>query len=174
MSSKPPIDSNITCRVLRPEDAGDLAKLFDAFCASATDKFFHPHPLTTEEAAARANYAGKDVYAIVCDGGRIVGYGMLRGWDEGYDIPSLGIAVDPATQGRGYGRKLMEFLHELAKQRGARKIRLKVYPDNERAVRVYRELGHEFEPALENGQLVGYLDLAKTEGKPLNIGILAH
>jgi glycosyltransferase involved in cell wall biosynthesis len=166
-------DQNITCRILRPDDDAGLAKLFDAFRAAGIDKFFHPHPLTAEEAAARANHKGKDVYAIVCDGARAVGYGMLRGWDEGYDIPSFGIAVDPAAQGQGYGRKLMEFLHEVARQRGAKKVRLKVYPDNERAVNLYRELGHQFEPTLENGQLVGYLDLTKTS-KPLTIGILAH
>ncbi len=60
--------------------------------------------------------------------GSIVAYGMLRGWDEGYETPSLGIAVHSEWQARGVGRRMMEHLHQVARVRGAKRIRLKVYP----------------------------------------------
>lgn len=165
---------HIDCRFLSPDDADALARLFSTFHAEGINKIFHPHDFTFEQAFVQANYRGNDVYAIVVDGSQITGYGMLRGWDEGYEIPSLGIAMDPAIRGRGQGRRLMNFLHDVARQRGSKKIRLKVYPENEHAVKLYRSLGYQFEPTLDQGQFVGYFDLATNTGKPLNIGILAH
>jgi acetyltransferase-like isoleucine patch superfamily enzyme len=35
---------------------------------------------------------------------------MLRGWDEGCEVPSLGIAVRTSAQGRGLGRLMMAHL----------------------------------------------------------------
>jgi len=84
---------------------------------------------------------------------------MLRGWDEGYAVPSLGIAVRAEAQGSGLGRLVMGYLHTEARRRGAPRIRLKVYPDNVRAVELYRSLGYEYRPELESGQLVGYKEL---------------
>ena len=89
---------------------------------------------------------------------------MLRGWEEGHEIPSLGIVMDAAWRGRGYGRLLMEFLHATARRRGARQIRLKTYPDNVCALGLYRKLGYVF-GGEEKGQLVGTLTL-ETEPSP--------
>jgi [ribosomal protein S18]-alanine N-acetyltransferase len=108
------------------------------------DRSFHPHPFTKEEAALRAHYQGKDYYCARIEGEDIVGYGMLRGWDSGYVVPSLGIGVLPDYQGRGIGRALMTHLHNTARQRGATKIRLKVYADNFHAISLYRSMGYEF------------------------------
>jgi ribosomal protein S18 acetylase RimI-like enzyme len=93
----------------------------------------------------------------------VIGYGMLRGWDEGYVIPSLGIALDSSVRGRGYGTALMNFLHDIAKQRGAAKVRLKVDSKNLPAIELYRGLGYIFEPEGDQ-DLVGFLDL-KRSGK---------
>lgn len=82
---------------------------------------------------------------------------MLRGWDEGFDIPSLGIIVDPKARGYGLGKLLMIYMHYLAKSRHASAIRLKVYPQNLRAIAIYRELGYKFDDNLENGQYIGKL-----------------
>jgi len=142
-----------------------LAAFFERLRAQEIDKFFHPHPLTAEEAPKRAAYHGRDFYGVFMEGTAVVGYGMLRGWDEGYQVPSLGIVIDPAAQGRGYGRLLMESLHATARQRGASRIRLKVYPDNTRAVALYRSMGYVFQ-AEEGGQLIGFLELTPAATVP--------
>jgi len=152
------------CQVLRPEHASALASFFDRLRAREVERLFHPHPLTAEEASKRASHCGKDFYCVLAHEAAIVGYGMLRGWDEGYEVPSLGIVVDPTVQGRGYGKLLMEFLHATARHRGASRIRLKVYPDNLKAVTLYRSLGYEFEEP-ENGQLIGTLILNPVPGR---------
>ncbi len=88
----------------------------------------------------------------------VLGYGMLRGWDDGWKIPSLGIALDPRIRGNGTGEMLMHFLHAAARRRGATKVRLKVYPDNRTAIALYKKLGYVFATE-EAGQLVGYITL---------------
>jgi ribosomal protein S18 acetylase RimI-like enzyme len=53
----------------------------------------------------------------------------------------LAIAVDPATQGRGVGRLLMDAAVERARAGGFRAMHLTVHPDNARGVAFYRSLG---------------------------------
>jgi [ribosomal protein S18]-alanine N-acetyltransferase len=135
-----------------------LGEFFEALDASGDGRWFHPHPLTSEEARRRACYSGRDLYYVLVDHRQILGYGMLRGWDEGYEIPSLGIALHPDVRGRGLGRVLMHFLHAVARHQGARKVRLKVCSDNQPAVALYRSLGYTFE-LQEAGQWIGTVQL---------------
>jgi ribosomal protein S18 acetylase RimI-like enzyme len=144
------------CQVVGPEHATALACFFERLRANDIEKVFHPHPLTADQASKCAVYRGLDFYCVLAQDTAVLGYGMLRGWDEGYEVPSLGIVVDPSVQGRGYGRLLMEFLHANARLRGANRVRLKVYPDNVRAVALYRSLGYLFQGP-EQGQLIGIL-----------------
>lgn len=147
--------------ILRPAPPlqAPLAAFFAHLRATGEDRRFHPHPFTDEAARERCAYAGGDVYCVAAAGDRVLGYGMLRGWDQGYQVPSLGIAIHAEARGIGLGRALMLYLHAEAKRRGAPRIRLKVYPDNAAAVALYRSLGYVYQPDLEQGQLVGYKDL---------------
>jgi len=135
-----------------------LTEFFMALKAAGDEKHFHPHPLTATEAKNLCHYRGKDLYYLLVDGRRVLAYGMLRGWDEGYEVPSLGIAVHPSERGSGAGLAMMEFLHLAARRRGARNVRLKVYKDNTPAVRLYESLGYAFH-AGEGDQLVGVIAL---------------
>lgn len=146
---------------IAPVGAGDaalLAGLFARIQADPAAARFHPHPFTADEAAKRAAYRGLDLYAVMAIGDEPVGYGLLRGWDDGYAVPSLGICIVEEHRGSGAGRALMEYLHLAAKLRGAPAIRLKVYQDNERARRLYEALGYRFASEPEHGQLVGRLE----------------
>jgi len=105
-----------------------------------------------------ATYVGRDVYALLIDEARPVAYGMLRGWDEGYATPSLGIAVRRESQGRGYGRSMMRCLHATARSRGASRVRLRVHPDNGRARRLYESLGYAYD-GVDREELVMIRDL---------------
>ena len=131
-----------------------LAEFFDELVRADDERWFHPHPLTRGYAQELGSYEGRDVYVLMVDGQQVVGYGMLRGWDEGFEVPSLGIAISPARKGRGLGRKLMAHLHEAAAARGATKIRLTVDEANLAAVRLYTSLGYTLIPD-DSGRLVG-------------------
>jgi ribosomal protein S18 acetylase RimI-like enzyme len=85
---------------------------------------------------------------------------MLRGWSEGFDIPSLGLFVHPQFRALGLGRAFMEFLHSEAKRKGADQIRLTVHSDNVGAVALYRSFKYDFQPLPgSNGRLVGFVRL---------------
>jgi ribosomal protein S18 acetylase RimI-like enzyme len=105
-----------------------------------------------------ANHGGRDLYVGLFRGAELAGYGMLRGWDEGYAIPSLGIYLSPEVRGSGLARQLMRALHQAAAASGASRVRLKVYQSNTAAVRLYERLGYVFSGE-EAGQRVGLLDL---------------
>ena len=138
--------------------AQPLGEFFESLKAAGEEAQFHPHPLDRAEAERRVRYDGRDLYYVLMDGGRVIGYGMLRGWDEGYDIPSLGIAVRPDERGKGLSKLLMLFLHAAARRRGAREVRLTVNPDNAIALRLYREIGYTFH-TMGDGRLEGILRL---------------
>jgi ribosomal protein S18 acetylase RimI-like enzyme len=127
-------------RVIGDADELMLCEIF----AHLDQAFFRPHPFTADEARRIAHHRGRDTYAVLVEAGRPVAYGMLRGWDEGYDSPSLGVAVRTDAQGRGLGRLMMVRLHDLARARGSDEVRLRVHPDNRRARRLYESLGYSY------------------------------
>ena len=119
---------------------------------------FHPHPLTRDEAARRVRYKGRDLYYALINDGRVLAYGMLRGWDDGYTVPSLGIAVHPAERGKGLSKLMMLFLHAAARRQMATRVRLTVDAGNIVALRLYCQLGYEFRQ-LGKGRLEGFAEL---------------
>ncbi len=53
------------------------------------------------------------------------------------------IAVDPALQGRGLGKRLLEVCLKEARRRGCDRFSLEVRADNKRAIALYKEAGYE-------------------------------
>jgi len=151
--------ASLEFRLVNPELTDPLEEFFAALESAGDSKSFHPHPLTPEAAQRIANYHGKDLYYVAINEGTILAYGMLRGWEEGYTVPSLGIAVHPEFRGCGLGVAMMHFLHIAASCRGATEIRLKVYPENIPAIRMYEGLGYKFSEDHEDGQRIGILAL---------------
>jgi GNAT superfamily N-acetyltransferase len=143
----------------------DLEKLLTDIFSNIDQTFFRPHPFTPEEARRIANLVGRDIYALLVAGGIAVAYGMLRGWDQGFPTPYLGIAVRTNAQGRGLGRIMMGHLHDVARQRGAAEVRLRVHADNERAKRLYESLGYAYR-GVERGELLMTMDLGRTRSSP--------
>lgn len=119
--------------------------------------FFYPHPFTYQHASFIANNVEKDIYVLAKYNSKILSYGMLRGWDEGYQVPSLGIYVVQESRSIGLGKFMLEYLHLSAKLRGAISVRLKVHRNNERALRLYQKIGYKFDLDSEehNPQILG-------------------
>jgi ribosomal protein S18 acetylase RimI-like enzyme len=146
------------CLPLGPSWKEPLKKFLGALEQSGDHLRFQPHPFTDEALDRLAAHKGKDFYCVMVDDDRVVAYGMLRGWDEGYEVPSLGIAVHPSTRKEGLGRAMMQHLHETARARGAARVRLRVLEENKPAISLYEQLGYRF-AAREARYLVGYLEL---------------
>ena len=131
-----------------------LGDFFQRIVDHGDDAVFHPHAFDRETAGAIARSAGLDRYVVVTLDDEIVGYGMLRGWDEGYEIPSLGMIIGPSLRGKGVGASLLSYLHSLALVCGAPSVRLTVYATNESAIRLYERHGYILTPDSE-GRLIG-------------------
>lgn len=152
--------------VVRPLKGGDaliLHALLLGVVENGDDRWFHPHPMTLQEAQKACGHRGLDYYCGALDEGpdssAVLGYGMLRGWEEGFSVPSLGIVVQKNVRGLGVGRVLVEYMHAVARIRNCEKIRLKVFPENQSAVRLYESLGYEWQTEMVEKQLVGYVKL---------------
>jgi ribosomal protein S18 acetylase RimI-like enzyme len=103
-------------------------------------------------------------------GGDVVGYALLG---PAAPIPASahvqmlrGLAVDPAFQGRGVGRLLVEAAIREAGARGAVKLRLRVLGSNAGARRLYRACGFETEGVLR--------DEFRLDGRPVDDHLLAR
>ena len=153
------MDALAFCR-LAPDHADALAAFFAALVAQGGDQFFRPHQFSADEARRIAEYPGKDLYCAALDGGRVLAYGLLRGWDQGHDVPSLGIAVHPEARGTGLARSFMIYLHAAARQRKSPRVRIKAHPGNAAARRLCESLGYVFRDAPGDGHAVGVLELA--------------
>lgn len=152
--------SRLEFRIVDRTIEQSLVTFFRDLKTAGDDKYFHPHPLSDVEAKKRTKYSGKDLYYVLFENNEILGYGMLRGWDEGYDVPSLGIVIHPSIRGFGFGKLFVHFLHLVARQKGASKVRLKVYPDNASALSLYKKLGYTFQTE-EEGEFIGHIQLKK-------------
>jgi ribosomal protein S18 acetylase RimI-like enzyme len=159
----PPDGGEVEFRLVTSQDRDRLAEVF----ADIDNAFFRPHPFTEDEARKLASYSGRDVYAILMNDQAPVAYGLLRGWDEGYETPSLGVAVRRTARGKGFGRQMMNHLHSEARRRGADQIRLRVHPNNLAARRLYESLGY-IDAGEERGEVVMVVDLQRlpSEAQP--------
>lgn len=156
-----------------PRHVKALSRLFADISANGDDSTFHPHPLTEEEAYKICRAQGLDCYFVAISAGEILAYGMLRGWDEGFKEPSLGLAIHPCHQRKGLGRRMATYLIDAARHRGADSIRLTVYTSNAGAVSLYNQLGFTLTHVNE-GKLLGRLNLSATAPcSRLTVGVCA-
>lgn len=144
----------IECVMLRPGREQALAHFFADLAAAGDDPFFEPHAGDVASLRALAEQPGKDLYLIFVQGNHVRAYGLLRGWNEGYAIPSLGIAVHPDARAHGLGSLVMHYLEAMARHRGARAIRLRVHKDNARAIGLYERRGYAMQDDESDARLL--------------------
>ena len=152
-------------REIRPDDLVAVSRFFEQIARDQTSHGFRPHPFDEMTARGISEHLGRDLYAIGISGDSIVTYGMLRGWDAGYSVPSLGIYVAPFARGTAMASQFMGYLHAQAAARDASLVRLTVDGWNRPAMKLYERHGYRFRPHPEAGRLIGELALeAKHQG----------
>ena len=143
----------MTIRRARAEDEPDLL----AIDRATWSPHMTPSPAPPERFFNERTQPG-DVL-VADDDGRVVGYAKIHhptslpASDHVWEV--TGLAVDPAHEGRGVGRALMEALMEDARERGGERMTLRVFKPNERAQRLYERLGFEVEGVLRGEFRVG-------------------
>lgn len=67
----------------------------------------------------------------------IVGFYMLRGFDEGYTVPSYGVYISKEYSGLGLSKLTLQHAISICKLNSIKKLMLKVHPDNKIAISIY-------------------------------------
>ena len=91
--------------------------------------------------AELAQVGSSRVVVVVEINDSIIGYASLR-W-SGHEGDINTIAIAPEFQGQGFGRRLLAWLEDQAKQRNVEQIFLEVRGDNQPALTLYRATGYE-------------------------------
>ena len=169
--------STITIRRATPKDAASYARIM-----GEEDVFSNllQMPYADEEAwRARLSDScapGKSDLGLVAEiDGEVVGTAGLHPVGPALrrrHVMMLGISIATAAQGRGVGKALMAALCDYADRwAGVLRIELIVYPDNERAIALYRKFGFEQEGrhrayALRDGKYVDTITMARLHPAP--------
>src|SRR5215213_6501534 len=133
--------SNLIFREIQSSDRALLETFFVQNDVPQVTETFTAFPLNAEITHFITEQPHKDKYYLLLLDGQPVGFSMLRGFDEGYSVPSFGIFIDHRFQGRGFGKKLLQVTVEEARQMGCEKVRLSVFGRNAAGLRIYKAFG---------------------------------
>jgi [ribosomal protein S18]-alanine N-acetyltransferase len=134
-------NQTIAIRVVMAQDCIALAHFFKENNLSSVVRQFNPFPMNEKTARNIACTIHLDRYYIALLKDKIIGFCMLRGWDEGYFLPSFGMLVDSCYKNRGLGKRMLKFALMEAKELGCKQIKLSVYTSNTVALRLYTSFG---------------------------------
>ena len=164
-----PADGSVSLRPAREGDAEACGRIiFEAFRRLAERHHFPPDFPSAEAGVemARGFIAHPSVFGVVAEhDGRVIGSNFLTEFDE---IRAVGpITVDPASQARGVGRRLMQAVMERAA--GAAGVRLVQDAFNTASISLYASLGFDArEPlALVRGVPASRAAAAGVEVRPM-------
>jgi predicted N-acetyltransferase YhbS len=139
------MQSEILIRHATPQDASTCGKIcYDAFSTVNAAHNFpcdFPHP-DAALAVINAMFNAPGFYCVVAeDNGQILGSNCI---DERAIVHGIGpVTVDPNTQNRGVGRKLMEAVLQRSRERNAVGIRLVQAAFHNRSLSLYASLGFD-------------------------------
>jgi RimJ/RimL family protein N-acetyltransferase len=133
--------NNLIFREIQPSDSALLETFFVQNDVPQVTETFTAFPLNARTTHFITEQSHKDKYYLLFLDGQPIGFSMLRGFDEGYSVPSFGIFIDHRFQGSGYGKKLLRLTVEEARQMGCEKVRLSVFGVNVAGRKIYETFG---------------------------------
>lgn len=125
---------------LRPDDALELSCLLNS-APPEYSKYFTPFSFDFKTISTLLKKAKLDWYFGVRIGWRLAGFYMLRGFDQGYDIPSYGVWISPHYCRKGLAKRSLTHAFALCRLHRINKLMLKVHPDNTLAKKFYEKNG---------------------------------
>ena len=111
-------------RELGPEDEAALTRFFLENDRPEVTDLFRAFTMDVATAARICHEPRRDRYFAIFEGEEIACFGMLRGWDEGYEVPTFGMTADHRFNGRGHGWRMWKWVMGLARELGAKEIRI--------------------------------------------------
>lgn len=153
---------NIETRVLMAEHAREFSELLLSAPVEYS-KYFIPFSFDLLSVSKVLSQAIKDRYYGIYIGGKIAGFFMLRGFDQGYQIPAYGVWIAPQYGGKGLAELTLKQAVAICRVNGIETLMLKVHPENVIAKRLYERNGFVAVGSDENnGNMIYHKNLAKT------------
>lgn len=125
-------DPHRRLRRARPEDIDALVRLEQAFPSDRLGRIHFRRLLAHGHA---------DIW-VYEEAGRVLGEAVVLYRRGARSARLYSLMVDPASQGQGIGRFMLEAAERAARERGCARMRLEVRVDNARAIRLYRRAGY--------------------------------
>lgn len=153
------MNSNLAIRPLAVEDAVSLSSML---LSQSTEyaRFFRPFSFDADTIANVLANQREDVLMGLYWQEQMVGFFMLRGWNEGYDVPAFGILIDEKYRGCGLEMLSLETAKIICKLRGAPRLMIKMHPDNISSKGVARKTGFvQSGVEAESGNLIYHFDI---------------
>lgn len=110
-------------------------------CSDEYLKYFTPFEFTEKKFREILSIKKQDQYYGVFIDNELSGFYMLRGFDEGYEIPAYGVLIAEKASNYGLGKLTLQHAIAFCKASGIKKIMLKVHPDNLGAKHIYEDIG---------------------------------
>ncbi len=131
---------SIKFRILTETDAVALSHLFTSSSADYI-RYFIPFRFDLDTIKTILSNAKDDRYIGVFNNQLLIGFYMLRGFDQGYETPSFGVFINQTYSGRGLAKQSLEHALTFCRNNKIKKIMLKAHPENKVAVKFYKKAG---------------------------------
>ncbi|MCP9493845.1 MAG: GNAT family N-acetyltransferase [Pyrinomonadaceae bacterium MAG19_C2-C3] len=118
--------------VLLPLAVNDASKL-SAFLRAQSPvymQYFNPFAFDEATISGILNDARRDIFQGVFRDGELIGMMMIRGWDAGFDIPSLGLIIGEDYRGKDLMRICVDAMKEICREHGSSRVMYKSHPAN--------------------------------------------
>lgn len=123
-------------------------------------KHFTPYNWQDESFVNAVNNRNKDQFYGIFINDSPVGFYMLRGLDNGYNIPSYAVWISETHKGLGLASLSLKHAYTFCKLNGIETMMLKVHPNNTIAKKMYEKFGFRFDRKDESSEdLIYHLEL---------------
>ena len=146
---------NVEIKELQSDQASTLSALILNTPKDHT-KYFTPFSFEEDSIKKIINNAVNDKYFGIFINDDIVGFYMLRGFDEGFEVPSYGVWISDKFSGLGLSKLTLQHAITFCKINNIKKIMLKVHPENIIAKSIYETFGFKQEGFDDNNSNLIY------------------
>ena len=146
---------NVEIKELLSDQASTLSELILNTPKDHT-KYFAPFSFEEDSIKKIINNAVNDKYFGIFINDDIVGFYMLRGFDEGFEVPSYGVWISDRFSGLGLSMLTLQHAITFCKINNIKKIMLKVHPENIIAKSIYETFGFKQEGFDDNNSNLIY------------------
>ena len=130
----------IELRKLITTDLTDLIELWNQD-PKDYNKYFIPFEIGYDNIRSILEKVENDLFIGIFVNKKIAGFFMLRGFDEGFDIPAYGVWISSKYANKGLAKLTLQYSLSICQLADVKRIMLKFHPENIIAKNMYKNFG---------------------------------